>query len=144
MYTCEGDEPVPDFQSKFSNPLDIVNVSEEDLEKALSKLKVNKSPGPDDLHPRILKELSHKLAKPLKMLFDKTMIQGKIPCQWKTAEVRPIFKKGKKTTPGNNRPVSLTSVICKLFEGFIRNALYKHFVSNHLLSEHQFVRGGHV
>ena len=138
VYTCEGDDPVPDFQGKFTEPLDTVNVSEEDLEKALKNLKINKSPGPDGIHPRILKELSHELAKPLKMLFDKTMIQGKIPRQWKTAEVRPIFKKGKKSSPGNYRPVSLTSVICKLFEGFIRNAVYEHFVANHLLSEHQF------
>ena len=52
--------------------------------------------------------------------------------------MRPIFKKGIKSKPGNYRPVSLTSVVCKLFEGFIRNALYEHFVANHLLSEHQF------
>ena len=108
------------------------------MEKALKNLKVNKSPGPDGLHPRILRELSHELAKPFKMLFDKSMLQGKLPKKWKIAEVRPIFKKGSKSTPGNYRPVSLTSVVCKLFEGFIRNALYEHFVANHLLYEHQF------
>ena len=66
------------------------------------------------------------------------MKEGKIPKQWKIAEVRPIFKKGKKSTPGNYRPVSLTSVLCNIFEGFIRRALYKHLIDNKLLSDSQF------
>ena len=37
-----------------------------------------------------------------------------------------------------NRPVSLTSIICKLFESFLRDALYDHLVKNNLLSKHQF------
>ena len=53
-------------------------------------------------------------------------------------QVRPIFKKGNKTSPNNYRPVSLTSIVCKIFESFIRNALYDHLVKNNLLSNHQF------
>ena len=113
-------------------------MTEPDIEKALKSLKTCKSPGPDGIHPRILKELSVELSNPLKKLFDKTMSCGKLPAQWKIAEVRPIFKKGSKTSPGNYRPVSLTSVVCKLFEGFVRNALYDHFVVNDLLSEEQY------
>ena len=79
VYTCEGDGPVPDFESKFSKPIAHIEVSEADMEKALKNIKVNKSPGPDGLHPRILRELSHELAKPFKMLFDKCMAQGKLP-----------------------------------------------------------------
>ena len=52
--------------------------------------------------------------------------------------MRPIFKKGKKSSPGNYRPVSLTSILCKIFESFIRRALYAHLIENKLLSEHQF------
>ena len=65
-------------------------------------------------------------AKKHQILFDKTLEHGIIPSDWKLAEVRPIFKKGKKDNPGNYRPVSLTSIICKIFEGFIKNALCKH------------------
>ena len=64
----------------------------------------------------MLKELCNEFAYPLKILFDKTVQTGKIPDKWKVAEVRPIFKKGNKTQPGNYRPVSLTSVVCKVFE----------------------------
>ena len=66
------------------------------------------------------------------------MTTGKLPAKWKIAEVRPIFKKGSKTSPGNYRPVSLTSIVCKVFEGFVRDVLYKHLESNHLLAEEQY------
>ena len=52
--------------------------------------------------------------------------------------MRPIYKKGNKTAPGNYRPVSLTSVLCKILEGFVRQALYSHLIENSLLSERQF------
>ena len=71
-------------------------------------------------------------------MFDKSVKDFKLPTKWKDAEVRPIFKKGKKTSPGNYRPVSLTSVVCKLFEGFIRDALCNHFISNNILSVDQY------
>ena len=108
------------------------------MERALNSLKINKSPGPDGLHPRILKELSSEISRPLALLFNKTMYSGMIPSSWKVAEVRPIFKKGSKTSPGNYRPVSLTSIICKLFEGFVRSVLDRHLVSNCLLSVEQY------
>ena len=63
---------------------------------------------------------------------------GRIPKAWKVAEVRPIFKKGDKTQPGNYRPVILTAIVCKLFESFFRDALYEHIVKHKLLSNHQF------
>jgi hypothetical protein len=66
------------------------------------------------------------------------MSLGTIPSLWKEAVVKPIFKKGDKSSPGNYRPVSLTSVVCKIFETFVRDALYTHLVDNDLLSLHQF------
>ena len=106
--------------------------------KLLTSLKISKSPGPDGINPKILKESARELAYPFKLLFDVSMKSGKIPSKWKIAEVRPIFKKGSKTTPGNYRPVSLTSIVCKLFETFLRDALCSHLLTNKLLSPHQF------
>ena len=66
------------------------------------------------------------------------MTKGKIPSGWKQAEVRPIFKKGSKTSPDNYRPVSLTSVVCKVFEKIIREGLCNHMQENDILSKDQF------
>ena len=114
------------------------SIEKSDMEKALACLNQNKSPGPDNIHPHFLKNTSKSLAEPLFILFNKTMSEGIIPDDWKSAEVRPIFKKGDKSHPGNYRPVSLTSVVCKVMEGFVKKSLYNHLIDNNLLCNQQF------
>ena len=138
VYTTEDKNNIPTFEDKTDILLTNIQVTENDMQKALYNLNPSKSQGPDQLHPRILKELSKQLAYPLKKLFDKSMKEGKLPKKWKLAEVKPIFKKGSRADAGNYRPVSLTSIICKLFEGFVRDALFKHLLNNNLLSNNQF------
>jgi hypothetical protein len=52
--------------------------------------------------------------------------EGAVPADWKEANVTPIFKKGAKSKPENYRPVSLTSVSCKIMESIIRDAMTEH------------------
>ena len=117
VFTKEDLSNVPDFKhsSEITNLLSKISVCDADFVKALKSLKTSKSPGPDGVHPRVLRELANELAFPLRKLFEKSLVEGKLPKKWKIAEVRPIFKKGDKSKPGNYRPVSLTSVVCKLF-----------------------------
>ena len=138
VYTLEGDSPIPTFKANTNKTLSTVHITKNDVLLALRALNVNKSSGPDGVHPRILKELANELCVPLFKLFQRSLKEGKIPRVWKEAEVRPIYKKGKKSSPGNYRPVSLTSIICKILEGFIRTELYKYLVENKLLSNDQF------
>ena len=92
----------------------------------LLKLNKGKAQGPDEVPPRVLLELSKELSIPLSILFNKSLETGKIPTDWKDANVVAIFKKGTKSVPGNYRPVSLTCVVCKLLESFIRDAIVDH------------------
>ena len=71
------------------------------------------------------------------------METGRIPLDWKKAEVTAIFKKGRKSTAGNYRPVSLTCVICKVLETIIRNAMVQHMDEYNLYSnsQHGFRKG---
>ena len=138
VFTKEDPQNIPDFDMSINDTLYEISITKDDMYKALRSLKTNKSPGPDEIHPKILNELANQLAYPLKTLFDLTLKEGKIPQKWKEAEVIPIFKKGCKSKPGNYRPVSLTSIVCKTFEKFVKDALYKHFVNNNLLTDHQF------
>jgi hypothetical protein len=80
---------------------------------------------------------------PLKLLFNKTLKSGKVPSEWKHATVTPIFKKGTKGDPGNYRPVSLTSVPCKLLESIIKDKIMEHLLENNLIkdSQHGFMPG---
>ena len=143
VFTNEDTTCIPHFENRTNEKLTDIVITETDIVNKLSKLDPTKSEGPDGIHPRILKELSETLGVPLKILFDKTIREGRIPSRWKMAEVRPIFKKGNKSMPGNYRPVSLTSSVCKVFESFIRDAMNKHLTDNDLLSDHQhgFTRG---
>lgn len=115
VFTIEADSNYPDCNFEVENPLLDIEITEEAVYKVLCSLKVGKSPGPDLIHPRLLRELGRELSYPFMKLFNKTMYEGKIPTKWKIAEVRPIHKKGSRASPNNYRPVSLTSVVCKIF-----------------------------
>ena len=96
VFTKEDLDNVPKFQcsKSINTPLQTCSISVDDMKKALENLNANKSPGPDNFHPDFLKNSSSSLATPLKILFEKNFMFASIPDDWKTAEVRPIFKKG--------------------------------------------------
>ena len=74
------------------------------------------------------------------MIFQHSMDEGDIPTDWKCANVTPIFKKGDRSQSGNYRPVSLTSVVCKMMESIIKDTMVE-FLDRHSLikdSQHGF------
>ena len=64
--------------------------------------------GPDEIHPRVLRELAEVIAKPLSIIYQRSLLTGEVPEVWRLANVTSIYKKGCKEDPGNYRPVSLT------------------------------------
>ena len=71
------------------------------------------------------------------MLLNKTYASGSIPKDWKVADVTAIHKKGSKFDPGNYRPVSLTSIVCKIAESFVRDTILEYMEMNNFLSDCQ-------
>ena len=98
--------------------------SREDVLLILKKLNPNKAPGPDGIHGKVLKNCAHSLAYPLSVLFNLSFSTGCIPPDWKLALVVPVHKKGDKSSVENYRPISLTSLVMKVFERCIKTALY--------------------
>ena len=99
-----------------------VHVTPQDVWKKLSKLNTctSKSQGPDGIHPRVLFELKDHILTPLAHIFINSLDTGQLPEIWKQANISPIFKKGSKKNPSNYRPVSLTFILCKILETFMR------------------------
>ena len=73
------------------------------------------------MHPRILKELRYEIALPLKLIFDMSIKTKTLPKDWRSGNISPIYKKGKKCYVNNYRPVSLTCILCKILESIIRD-----------------------
>ena len=108
------------------------------ITKMLLQLKIDKSPGPDELHPRILKELATEITKPLSIIFKQSISLMTVPKEWRNTTFTAIFKKGDNSMPGNNRPVSLTSVVCKTMETIVKDHLTSHMRQTDLFSKKQF------
>ena len=124
-------------------PLDDITLTEEIIKNKFIKLNPNKSPGPDGWHLQVLKEVAEALTPPLLILLRKSLDERSLPDDWKQGNITLIHKKGSKANPGNYCPISLTSIICKLFEAIIRDAIVTHMSVHNLFcdQQHGFVPG---
>ena len=144
VFTREDISQVPEPDSiEMESILEDMHITIAGVRRKIRGLKTEAAPGPDGLGPRVLKELQEGLAPVLAHIFKKSLEEGKVPADWKTANVTPIFKKGSKGDPGNYRPVSLTSVCCKIMESILRDAITEHLDLNKLInpSQHGFTKG---
>ena len=116
-------------------------ITEGMFKKRLSVIKKNGACGPDNITQRVLAELQDVIASPLCLIFNKSLQTGVVPEDWKIANVTPVFKKGRRSVPENYRPISLTSIVCKILESFVCKAIVSHLSEHKLLrsSQHGFV-----
>ncbi|KAK4824113.1 hypothetical protein QYF61_010736 [Mycteria americana] len=138
-----GTQP-PELEDRNGDQYGAPIIQGEMVSDLLHHLDTHKSMGPDEIHPRVLKELADVLTKPLSIIYQQSWLTGKVPADWRLANVMPIFKKGRKEDPGNYRPVSLTSDLGDLLmEQIILSAITRHVEDNQGIkpSQHGFRKG---
>ena len=126
--------PLPNRSAPF---LKEIHVSAEGVTKLLKGLNPSKALGPDELHPRVLKELASELGPMFAHLFQQSVDTGEIPKEWSLANICPLYKKGDRSLACNYRPVSLTCVPCKLLEHIVCSNIMAHLDEHKLLSDRQ-------
>ena len=104
----------------------------------ISNFKANKSPGYDDVLPKIVKSVIHTIAEPLSTATNVSFDQGTFPDALKLAKVGPISKSDDRTIVSNYRPVSVLSVFSKIYEKVMYKRLFGYFVENKFLVDNQF------
>ena len=121
--------------------LDQVYVSHSTVKDELLKLKRYCAPGPDGVASVVLIEAAQELSRPLAFIFKQTLRCSMVPEDWKRANVTPVHKSGSLKSVSNYRPISLTSIVSKILEKIIKNAINTFLLEHNLLnrSQHGFM-----
>ena len=115
-----------------------IAVSCKGVVKPLKNPKPHKAAGPDGIHLMLNKEAADEIAPAITLLFQASLNQGNTPSTWRKALVVPIFYKGSKSDASNYRPISLTSVLCKLCEHILHSTILTHLANHKILSDAQY------
>jgi len=129
----EDNGVLPEFNPNCTDSLDNFTCSVRDVVKVILKLKGNSSPGPDGITSGFLKNVLALIANPLCKVFQKSIEEGVLPDDWKVAHIIPVYKKGDPQLPSQYRPVSLTSIVCKVLERVVRSQLLKYLERNNII-----------
>lgn len=109
-----------------------------ELELAISKLKLRKSPGADGISNEMIKNLGTMAKAKLLQIFNNCWTLGSVPQAWREAIMIPLLKSGKDSSNASNyRPISLTSCLCKTMERIINHRLQWYIESENILMPQQ-------
>ena len=97
------------------------------VKKVITNLDSSKASGPDCIPVVVLKNCESELSCILAKLFNKCQKESCFPDCWKVSLVVPVFKNvGERSTAKNYCPVSLLSVVNKVFEELVNNRIVDH------------------
>ena len=109
------------------------------VKKVIMNLDSSKASGPDCIPVVVLKNCEPELSYILVKLFNKCLKESCFPDCWKVSSVVPVFKNvGERSTAKNYRPVSLLSVVSKVFEKLVNNRIVDHLEKCGLFSDFQY------
>ena len=130
---------LPDPPSRTNSKLHNICVSPEMIKKVIMNLDLSKGSGPDCIPMVVLKNCEPELSYTLAGLFNKCLKESCFPNCWKVSSMVPVFKNvGERSTAKNYCPVSLLSVVSKVFEKLVNNRIVDHLEKCGLFSDFQY------
>lgn len=127
---CASVHAVPDTICDF-------NIEPIDTYRALASIDPSKAMGIDGISPKVLKFCASALYEPINHLFQLSIDQGYLPCEWKLHLITPIFKSGDRSLINNYRPISLLCIISKVLERLVFNHIID-FLTTKVINPSQF------
>ena len=116
VFTRAGGSAPPHLDPPQHPIINDININTARVCKLPTAINPHKACGPDQMSNVILKNCADTLAPALRDIFQRSLDTAVLPSDWRTANVSAVFKKGDKHLPENYRPISLTSVPCKILE----------------------------
>eukprot|EP00061_Rhincodon_typus_P004849 g23569.t1 len=94
MFAVEKDMEDIEHAKINSDILKCIHITEEEVLDVLKHIKVDKSPGPDQVYPRTLWEARELIAGPLAEIVVSLIATDEVPEDWRLANMVPLFKTG--------------------------------------------------
>ena len=130
---------LPVFPSRTNLKLHNISVTPKMVRKVVMNLDLSKASGSDCIPVVVLKNCEPELSYILAELFNKCLKESCFPDCRKISSVVPVFKNvGERSTAKNYRPVSLLSVVSKVFEKLVNNSIVGHLEKCGLFSDFQY------
>ena len=130
---------LPVFPCRTNLKVHNISITPKMVKKAITNLDSSKAPGPDCIPVLVLKNCEPELSYILAKLFNKFLKESCFPDCWKVSSVVPVFKNvGERSTAKNYRPVSLLSVVSKVFEKLVNDRIVDHLEICGLFSDFQY------
>ena len=127
---CEQNMPVDSFTD--------IEITDFDIVKAIQRMNAGSSPGIDDVFPKFINNVAPYIIKPLRKIFRASLEEGRVPDDWVTSIIIPVYKKNKKPSMcASYRPINLTCCVSKIFERIIYQKLIGYLWENNLISPSQ-------
>ncbi|WKX95020.1 hypothetical protein Q1695_011906 [Nippostrongylus brasiliensis] len=98
-------------------------ILESEVAYAIRRMMPGTAPGPDGISADLLRAGGSALCSLLTKHFNHYLHLGRIPNVWKESRTVLIFKKGQREDIGNYRPISLLSVVYKIFTRILLNRM---------------------
>ena len=130
---------LPVFPSRTNLKLHNISITLKMVKKVIMNLDSSKASDPDCIPVVVLKNCEPELSYILAKLFNNCLKESCFPDYWKVSSVVPVFKNaGERSTAKNYRPISLLSVVSKVFEKLVNNRIVGHLEKCGLFSDFQY------